>query len=414
MIEKPLDAIEAADLAALSTRQVTERRTLDYKRDLKFASRDDRKEFVADVLSFANASGGDIVFGMDEAKDGAGGKLGYPEPPLGTSLWAADDEVKRAMEQCVRDSTDPRLPSVDVRIVDGGFPSGKVVVVRVPKSPAGPHVSLLDQRFYSRATTGKYQLDVRQLRSAFVDASELERSARTLRSERLALIDSRRRARPDEPAREDLPRRLGVEPPEAVLVVHVVASSYVDRARRLDVSRLDWKKHVPEPGRHMHLASRYNLDGLVLWTENNHGSGESSTSIDYWQVFRAGAVEYVNVYHPNRGAEKGLLLGDTMELEVLESVQASTALLASGGADFPMFVFIALLNVRGRTIVLAEGERDRFAKKIDRDDLVLPDASIETGTTDLARALRGSFDVLWQSGGAHRSPCYGADGARRT
>ncbi|MFO0741215.1 MAG: ATP-binding protein [Labilithrix sp.] len=363
MIEKPLDAIEAADLVALSTRQVTERRTLDYKRDLRFASRDERKEFVSDVLSFANASGGDIVFGMDEAKDAAGGKLGYPEPPLGTSLWAADDEVKRAMEQCVRDSSDPRLPSIDVKIVDGGFTNGKVVVVRVPKSPAGPHVSLMDQRFYSRATTGKYPLDVRQLRSAFVDASELERAARSLRSERLALIDSRRHSRPGQSARDELPRTLNVDPDEAVLTVHVVASSFVDRARRLEVSRLDWKKHLPEPGRHMHLAGRYNLDGLVLWTESNHGSGESTTSIDYWQVFRAGAVEYVNVYHPNRGAENGLLLGDAMEVEALEAVHASTRLLASGGADYPMFVFVALLNVRGRTIVLAKAERDRFAKK---------------------------------------------------
>jgi hypothetical protein len=76
MLEKRLEDVTPADLVALHDRHVTERRTLDYKRDLKFAGRDDNKELLADVLSFANASGGDIVFGMDEARDGNGGKLG--------------------------------------------------------------------------------------------------------------------------------------------------------------------------------------------------------------------------------------------------------------------------------------------------------------------------------------------------
>jgi hypothetical protein len=415
MLEKRLEDLTRLDLLDLHARQVTERRTLDYKRDLKFANREDNKEFVADVLSFANASGGDIVFGMDEARDPiTGGKLGYPEAPIGTALWAADDEVKRAMEQCVRDSTDPKLPSIGVEVIDGGFLAGKVVVVRVPKSPAGPHVSLLDRGFYSRATTGKYLLDVRQLRSAFVDAAELDRSARALRTERVALIDSRRRVQKDDASagNEELPLRLIVKPQEAVLVVHVVASSFLDRTRRLDVARLDWKKVIPQPGNDFRLDARYNLDGLVIWPALTFGSGNAPETTAYWQVFRSGAVEYVGTYHPNRGADTGLLVGGAVEKEVLGAVEASVGLLASASADYPMFVFVTVLSVRGRKMVNGKPEPTTFLPAIERDALVLPDAAIETSTTDAASALRQVFDAFWQAGGAPRSPSYAVDGTR--
>jgi hypothetical protein len=77
-----------------------------------------------------------------------------------------------------------------------------------------------------------------------------------------------------------------------------------------------------------------------------------------------------------------------------------------------MFVFVTVLNVRGRKVVRSVADSADVMPAIERDALVLPDASIEAATTDPARALRQVFDVFWQAGGAAQSPSYAADGAR--
>jgi len=72
MIEKPIDKIAHHDIESLVTNQVRERRTLEYKRELPGNKDSDKNEFLADVSSFANAIGGDLLFGVDEKRDGEG------------------------------------------------------------------------------------------------------------------------------------------------------------------------------------------------------------------------------------------------------------------------------------------------------------------------------------------------------
>ena len=66
MIPKRLEDIAEDDLIALIEDQVREGRTIDYKRELPRGDDKSKKEFLADVSSFANTSGGDLIYGMDE------------------------------------------------------------------------------------------------------------------------------------------------------------------------------------------------------------------------------------------------------------------------------------------------------------------------------------------------------------
>ncbi len=66
VFSKQFDSIVAADLQALVDNSVSETKTLEYKESLPGNSDGDKKEFLADVSSFANASGGYIIFGMKE------------------------------------------------------------------------------------------------------------------------------------------------------------------------------------------------------------------------------------------------------------------------------------------------------------------------------------------------------------
>ena len=149
----PLEAITEDDLLTLIAAQVCEGKTVDYKQALHGNLYDDKKEFLADVSSFANAAGGHLVFGMKE-------QGGMPVELCGLQGINADKEINR-LESSIRDGIKPRIPGLVLRPVplhNGGI----AVVVRIPRSWALPHV--LDfqghWRFYSRNSIGKYPLDI--------------------------------------------------------------------------------------------------------------------------------------------------------------------------------------------------------------------------------------------------------------
>ena len=64
--KKPLESVEESDLQNLRKNQVAESKILDYKETLPGNSDTDKKEFLFDVSSFANAAGGDLVYGIKE------------------------------------------------------------------------------------------------------------------------------------------------------------------------------------------------------------------------------------------------------------------------------------------------------------------------------------------------------------
>lgn len=63
---KPIDHVELADLQRLIDSEVLEKKGLDYKRQFASGSDGDKKELLYDLTSFANASGGYVIFGMHE------------------------------------------------------------------------------------------------------------------------------------------------------------------------------------------------------------------------------------------------------------------------------------------------------------------------------------------------------------
>ena len=62
MIQKNFDDITKTDIDFLVANKIGEIKTLEYKGKLPSSQDSDKKEFLADVTSFANASGGDIVY----------------------------------------------------------------------------------------------------------------------------------------------------------------------------------------------------------------------------------------------------------------------------------------------------------------------------------------------------------------
>jgi hypothetical protein len=128
MIPKPLTAIDAADIDALLANQVPERRTIDYKQALPGGSDSEKKEFLADVSSMANTSGGDLLYGVAEA-------AGVPTAVPGIQTANVDAEIAR-LNSIILAGLAPRVRH-DVRAFAHG--TATVPVLRVEESWVRPH-----------------------------------------------------------------------------------------------------------------------------------------------------------------------------------------------------------------------------------------------------------------------------------
>jgi len=244
MIPKPLSEVTEADLRELVRAGSTERRTLEFKRDLPARNDAGKKEFVHDVVSFANAAGGDILFGVEERDGVAVAVPGVACPSF--------DDAKLWMESVLRDNIAPRLQGIDIEQVRG-FERGPVVLLRVPRSWTGPHMAQVTKgtRFFSRTTAGKFELDVTELRAAFAGSAELGDRLRAFRDRRLGLLLA-----------DEGPVRLR---PGPLAVLHIVPYLALDGVPRVDLPAIerDDRDLFPTNGGGV-TGGRFNADGFVV------------------------------------------------------------------------------------------------------------------------------------------------------
>ncbi len=288
MIDRPFEDIQMEDLLRLQANAVSESKSLDYKQQLPGGTDDEGKEFLADVSSLANTAGGDLVYGVTELRD-SGRQTGVPAQIDGLAGVSTDAETLR-LENMLRDGIAPRLPGVRFRWVSG-FPQGPVLVIRVPRSWAGPQMVTYKQhsRFYARNAGAKYALDVFELRHAFLGNGSLRERAREFRAERLGRI-------------------LGGEVPVPLtgtslvcvhVVPHAVFSGAVDIDLLLAANQGDNLAPLYSSGR----SWTFNLDGFVTFSVTAAGP-----SMSYLQVYRNGAIESVSSTLVTKRHDDGRLL----------------------------------------------------------------------------------------------------------
>lgn len=383
----PLNKLNEGDLQSLLDTQTSESKFLDYKLELPGTQDKDKKEFLYDITSFANAGGGDLIFGVSEKKEN-GKNTGLPEKLMGLPDANLDHEILR-LEQIIRNGIDPRIIGVQLKSIH--LASGNpVLIIRIPKSWHGPHaVTLADTfRFYSRNSAGKYPLDVGELKNAFLSQSSIQDQIRQFMLKRISSIVAK-----------ETPVNIFDEP---LIVVHIVP---LDNRQILDLGTI-----YSTPSKwtllYTSLANfRYNLDGLV-----GYGSGRDGHHLSYTQIYRNGIIEGVGTGLSN---EQFLSAGE-IEKKIIAFVKNNKLLLLENNIKGPLFVAINLLFVKGLKIPspdrLCRFEREETA--IDRDTLVLPDVLIEDDDSNIESKLRPCFDALWQSAGWPRSLSYDDDGNR--
>lgn len=377
-----------ADLEQLVSDQAVEGPHLDFKRDLPAAwDNASKHEFLADVSAFANAGGGDLVYGIDENGNAQAAAV-VPQV-----LVNADQEVRR-MQDFLLNLTEPRLPGVQVHAIAvtvGGL-AGHAVVVRVPQSWAGPHRVKTNQHFFVRDGVRKRQLDVPEIRGLFLRSENQAQRVRDCRTERLGKLLT-----------GEAPHRL-IDGP--LLVVHVIPTQAALGLVQIDPVLYATERRLPVLGSSAGL-SRLNVDG-ALAVRNPNPQGTHG----YSQFFRNGFFESVYVL-PRRGEQgRAVLASLAYEQHANTLLRDLRRELVHLGIDTEATVMLSLL--RADEVQLGVDTTYDFLEDhqtlFDRKTVVLPDV---LARSDLSPelALKPVFDLVWQAAGFNGSRNYNDAGA---
>lgn len=399
MLPVRIDDISADDILCLVADKIAEHRVLEYKQALVIGTGDERAEFLADVSSFANASGGDIIFGISEERDGNGKPTGIPADVIPLELSNPATECAR-IEQLVETGVQPRIPFVQVKAIQV-LGRGHVIVVRIGKSWIAPHMVTYANRsrFYSRnSSTGKIQLDVQQIGAAFAAQRDL--------GERLQAWKARRVAKA---VAGDGPVVLQ----GTAILLHLISTSALTGEQALPriVDQQNWRLFQL-----MSLTGgphRYNADGYLVASGRRNDGSDS-----YLQIFRDGSLEYgdTNLTSVYQGTA---IASADVEGGIVQALTHGLQLVRALDTPEPIFVSLSMIGARGRQMALPAhygGARfNSLSPQFDRDVIVGPDVllqNVEEGQP-YPSTLLPLVNSIWQAAGLPQSPYIRNDGVWR-
>ena len=389
----PLDQLTAAQLDSLVANGVSEGRQLDYKEELPISSDKDKHDFLGDVTAFANTVGGDIIYGVREARDTAGKPSGVPEKIVGLP-GVNIDQLKLTLDNLLRTAVDPRIPGLALQAIPRGA-EPTCLLVRTPKTTLGLHMVTFKDlgRFYGRATSGNYLLDSAQIRDAFVQADIAVERARSFRRERVAAVLS-----------GDTPIPVGVGP-KAIFHLLPLTTAADAWARFRAGNMSDLALQLPTLDFAMAVTWRHNLDGFVVHTV--HNEMESQT---YAQLFRDGGIEAVSPNVVILQADTPSFNGRPLETAMIGRMTAYQGLWSTLGVTGPVMAALTLSGVKGAAILAGPEYVSFDPKPFTADVINVPEIVIQDAATPSSQALKPLVDILWNGGGWAGSPFYTATG----
>ena len=367
MLEKPIGDLTGADLARLIENQVGESRSLEFKRDLPEGGAEAVKEFLADVSSFANAQGGDILFGIEEEN---GIASGLPGLQLDNT-----DAIKLALENSLRDGIATRL--IGVRVQEVPLENGRqVLVIRVPSGMAAPHQVIFrgSGKFFNRNSAGKFQMDVHDLRHAFTDAGGLSARFHRLHSEAIE-------------------RSLGQEMPfalmqDAAAIVSVLPLALFREQRQLPVTR----DHAVLPIQAGGYSAIDMIEGVTMHSALEEGSLRVRSFATTFREGRADIAFIIGGRREIEGQQRRLVFPQRFEDGVAEAANAARAVLGYYGIDGPWIVFVSVTGVRNHYIAKEYGWTSSAAY---RDEVLLGSLQLDEITPETLRPIGDNFWLLF-------------------
>lgn len=384
MLTKRLSDLTIDDVYAL--RGLTESRHLDFKSAPIGTADRDKREFLADVTAFANASGGDLVLGVGTAE-------GVASEIQGIELVDPDNEKLR-LGDLIRSGAEPRLTQFDMTWVPIAGTRG-VFVIRVPRSWTAPHRVTLQghDKFYVRNSAGKHPMNVDELRRAFTASAAIADRMHSLQLERINLL-----------AKDEGPFAMKAGP---LFSFHGMPLSAIVDPPALDLGNHQITRVMPPFG-----SSGYDwqhtLEGLATFSPR-----QADGTRAYTLLFRNGTVEGVaQLPVQKEGAYDAVFLGH-VEQYTLAGWASLLSIAQQFEIEAPFYCLLSVINVRGLLPYIPSAWRHEATGSAFRQDrLLLPalEVSLEASDKPATAIFKGLFDQLANAFGLPRSLSYDTTG----
>ncbi len=375
IIQTPTKQISGADLERLRTAGFREGKEIEYKEKLNLANDEQKRKFVASIASFANASGGELVFGVRAEN-------GVPKELVPLEAFEPDRDILR-LRDIIRAHIDPPLFGVEFKEVR--LKAGHALVIRVPRGWHGAHIVTFgdDNRFYARDQNGRVLMNVAEIRAAFTVSEALAERIRRFRAERFSAIRA-----------GEIPLNLE---PGPKFVLHLLPLRSLEPGFRANLhALLAGQSFQPMKGA-SGRGHTHDVEGCYVFeTIQGH------PSFGYSLAFRTGAIEVV---HSFIGAQlqNRLIPNPGFEEDLLTFLPRCIGWLRLAEVEAPVAVALSLLDIKD---FILDRVIDRFkfgVRKIRQRDLIIPDVLMESFDEPPASVLRPICDAVWHACGLERS-----------
>ena len=379
---KPLSELTVDNINIIVRDKVPESRSLDYKRELPPLTEAGNKELLKDVSAFANTVGGYLIYGVDE-------KEGVPTEILGVEVEDFD-KLKQRFENLLRTGADPVIRRVDFHTVDVNG-SRKVVIIKIPRSIARPHVVRIKDhfRFYGRNSSGVHQLEVEDLRRAFLESETLATKIRNFRSDRLSAISTNETF---------MPLLLG-----AKIILHLIPDSSFELGKRYDFGT-EWISDFP-PICASGWSRRITFDGIMTYWDDR----EKGFAYNYTHVFNNGVLEAVDAFMLQTRGERKIIPSIGYEEKLIDALNKYLYSFKKYQIELPAWVCLSLLGIKGYVMGVDTFWHDEV-HSIDRDELIISPVRIESYDFPADQILKPAFDSIWNACGCKQSINYNENG----
>jgi len=386
---KPTEEIKKEDLITLIENKVAENLYIEYKTELNIGTDSEKKEFLADISSFANSQGGYIIYGISEEQ-------GYPNELIGIKIDNID-EIKLKLENIIRDGIKPRIQGIKIQevIIDD---EKMCIIIYIPKSYISPHMISYQlkgsERFYSRNSSGKYPLDIQEIRDAFISSEGLKEKINNFYIDRIIKIK-----------KNDI-----VLPLDGIskIVLHLIPFSSFNYFNKYNLELIELNMNdknqknisnlILRPIRDYTLSIKYrfNIDGLLIY---NH-----YLKLDlYTQIYRNGIIETVNTSLLEENINSQIEGKNTVPLKALKEILIYIIpnfleLYKIWNTPSPFYLKLTLLNVSNFKVAKDINKISQY--EIDRDDLYLPEIIIENNEDNIENLIDDYWiELIWESAG---------------
>ena len=322
------------------------------------------------MTAFANAQGGDIIYGLNEA-NGAAADL------LGVEIDDPDAAILR-LEGKLQTGVEPRL--IGVRIAWVPLANGRgALVLRIPGSLSAPHRVTYKggARFFGRNSRGKYELDVHDLRHAFTDAAQLPQQFRQLHAEAIAASQG-----------ADMPFAIEEAP---IAVISVAPLGLFREERRIAVTR----ENAVVPVRVGAFSALDTIDGVLVHAPVGDNRRVSAYALTH-RTGRTDSAFVIGGVRRNNGEDWRNCWPATFEQGLQAMTNATQMQLRQHGIEGPWVILVSVYGAKGFRMILGDGYPTALAF---RNNVLLGQHIVERIDKETLMPIAEAFWLLF---GVHR------------